>query len=240
VIGNDVAWFRWRINQPESVTGPVLEGFPLFRPEGFRFLSLHSNSIAMTTDKGSQLLPLDRVHSGAGAWQPTARGLNKVSPDGRWLAINAPWSELVFIYKLPGLEPVAKLAHVGNVADFVFSPDGNELALASSKGVQFWSTSDWKPTRMLTNFTGILFQPASRAIWLTKDFRTAGLYDAETLESLLLLPNGMLPLAVSQDGRQLAISVDLRRLQVWDLEVLRGKLRELGMDWSQQPSQALR
>ena len=38
-------------------------------------------------------------------------------------------------------------------------------------------------------------------------------------------------MAVSRDGRHLAVSVDLRRMQVWDFGELRRQLRGLGLDW---------
>jgi fructose-1,6-bisphosphatase/inositol monophosphatase family enzyme len=41
----------------------------------------------------------------------------------------------------------------------------------------------------------------------------------------------MLPLAISADGRHLAVSVEAQRVQVWDLAALRLRLRELGLDW---------
>jgi hypothetical protein len=67
---------------------------------------------------------------------------------------------------------------------------------------------------------------------VAKDQRSAGLYDARTLEPLLLLPTGTLPLALSQNGRYLAASLDARYLQVWDLTEVRQKFRELGLDWA--------
>jgi hypothetical protein len=51
------------------------------------------------------------------------------------------------------------------------------------------------------------------------------------LELLLPLPLGTYPLAVSPDDRYLAVSVDLRRLQVWDLVEVRRQLAEFGLDW---------
>ena len=68
-------------------------------------------------------------------------------------------------------------------------------------------------------------------MWLTQEFRAGGLHDARTLEELMPLPVGTYPLAVSPDGRHLAVSVDLRRLQVWDLKEVRKQLGELGLDW---------
>jgi hypothetical protein len=68
-------------------------------------------------------------------------------------------------------------------------------------------------------------------VWLTRDQRTAGLYEARTLKPLLMLPIGTLPLALSADGRRLAVSVDMRRLQVWDVPALRAELAKLGLNW---------
>ena len=82
------------------------------------------------------------------------------------------------------------------------------------------------------DFGRLLYMPDARAVWLTKDQRTAGLYDARTLEPLLLLPTGMLPLALSADGQHLAVSVDSRRVQIWDLVEVRERLRGLGLDWA--------
>ena len=48
-----------------------------------------------------------------------------------------------------------------------------------------------------------------------------------------MLPTGMLPLALSPDGRLLAVSVDAQRLQLWDLAALREEFRKIGLDWSE-------
>src|SRR5262249_27472632 len=145
----------------------------------------------------------------------------------------------LFIYRLPGLERVAKLTHPANISHFEFSPLGDEVAIWSSRGgVEFWSTTTWERTRALTNFTGLLYAADARSFWLMKDSRTAARYDARTLEPLLLLPSGMLPLALSPDGRHLAMSVNAQRLQVWDLVEVRHQLRELGLGWAEERSDA--
>jgi hypothetical protein len=41
----------------------------------------------------------------------------------------------------------------------------------------------------------------------------------------------MLPMALSSDGRFLAVNVDSRKLQVWDVTEVRRQLRGLGLDW---------
>jgi hypothetical protein len=99
--------------------------------------------------------------------------------------------------------------------------------------IEFWSTATWQRTRVLTNFMGLLYAPMQHGWWLTSDYRSAGLYSSRTREPLLPLPTGTLPLAVSPDGRHVAVSVDAQKLQVWDLIELRRNFRELGIDWEQ-------
>ena len=41
----------------------------------------------------------------------------------------------------------------GSISDFAFSPNGDEVAVSSRGGVEFWNTRDWSRTRVLTNFT---------------------------------------------------------------------------------------
>jgi hypothetical protein len=172
------------------------------------------------------------LETGSDRWARTYPGNNGASADGRWLGVYRSFTASLYIHRLPGLERVAKLTHPVNFSGFEFSPSGDEVAIMSSRaGVEFWSTTNWQRTRMLTNFNRVLYAPDGRALWLVKSERTAGLYDARTLEPLLLLPTGMLPLAVSADGQRVAVSVDAQRLQLWDLAALRRQLRKLGMDW---------
>jgi hypothetical protein len=132
------------------------------------------------------------------------------------------------------MESVARLRHPVNVGSFEFSARGNELAVCSSRFVELWSTEIWQTTYTLTNFSRLLYTPDERTVWLEREARTAGLYDIVTLEPLLLLPPGMLPLALGPDARQLAVKVDGHRLQLWDLEEVRNQLRALGLDWGKE------
>jgi WD40 repeat protein len=229
---NGTDGFRWQVVTPADVGSPPrLERLPLPKPDGFTGLSLSSNSVVLTSAKGSTLLPLEQTGTGSDSWVQTSQGISGVSPDGRWLGIYPPFARTLDVYRLPGLQHVATLPHPFSIGDFQFSPLGDELAVASRSGLEFWNTRTWAWTRALTNFIRILYSPDARTLWLDKDLRTSGLYDARTLQPLLMLPTGTLPLDLSPDGRQLAVSVDRRRLQVWDLQALRAELASLGLDW---------
>jgi hypothetical protein len=200
---------------------------------------LNGGSFVMTGANGSQILTPAEGEAGSDRSMPTKSGITGVSPDGRWLGIYRSFGTSLYIYRLPNMEPAARLSHPASIAEFQFSPRGDELAICSDRTaglIEFWSTATWERTRRLPGFGRILYTPDARGLWLTKDARTAGLYDAGTIEPLLLLPTGMLPLALSADARHLTVSVDAHRLQVWDMAEVRNRLRDLGLDWAGEPA----
>jgi hypothetical protein len=132
---------------------------------------------------------------------------------------------------LPSFEAVAHLTNQLNIRTFAFSPRADEIAVSTPSRIEFWSTATWQRTKELIDFMDLIFTPHESAWWLTSDYRSAGLYDALNGKPLLPLPLGTLPLALSADGRFLAVSVDARGLQVWDLKEVRARFRELGIDW---------
>ena len=223
--------FRWRVLPGTNNAEPVFQKINFSRPAGFVSLCLVSNGVVLTGTNGSKLVGLDQLESNDGHWAKSIDGQNGASPDGRWLAMYRSLTADLYIHRLPDLECVARLTNQARISRFEFSPLGNELAVASQRGVEFWSTETWQRTRHLTNFTGIVYSPDARTFWLSTDYRTAGLHDARTAEPLLPLPVNALPLAISPDGRRLAVSVDQRRVQLWDLTEVWERLRGLGLDW---------
>jgi WD40 repeat protein len=224
--------FRWRV-APGVTLGspPELVPLELAVPEGFVSLSVASNAVVLTGARGSAVIGNDELGAGRRDWKRTAAGLNGVSPDGRWLALFRSFTPYLFVHRLPDLERVAILTNASNIRSFQFSPAGDELAVSCRLGVELWSTGTWQRTRTITNLNNQFYSAHGQTMWLTQELRTSGLHDAHTLELLLPLPVGTFPLAVSPDGRRLAVSVDLRRLQVWDLVEVRQQLAQLGLDW---------
>ena len=227
--------FRWRLSPATNAASPPqLSPLALVSPERFTSLCVISNGVVLTSEHRSAVVGPGEMGTGPRGWQPTVWGYNGVSPDGHWLAVFRPFTPHLFVHRLPGLERVAILTNASNVARFRFSPAGDELAVSCRSHVEFWSTATWQRTRSLTNFNGQLYSADGQTMWLMQEIRTVGLHDSRTLELLTPLPIGTFPLAVSPDGRRLAVSVDLRRLQVWDLTEMRERFRELGLDWPRQ------
>ena len=225
---------RWRLRPGTNVAAPPeLERLGLARPAGFVSLCLVSNGVVFTGARGSKLAGYNQLTGDDIPWARTVDGLNGASADERWLGMFRAYSPHLYIHRLPDFERVAKLTNEARISRFVFSPLGDEVAVASRAGIEFWSTATWRRTRHLTNFTAILYSPDARTLWLSTRYLDGGLHDARTGEPLLpLLPNTH-PLAVSPDGRHLAVSIDGQRLQVWDLAALREQFRALGLDWSE-------
>jgi hypothetical protein len=233
--GRRGAAFRWKVAPATNGSlAPRLERQRFAAPSDVIYLSLATNGVVLTGQRGSRLAPFDQLESGGKPWVRTADGPNGLSPDGRWLGVFRSFTPHLYVHQMPEMTRVAKLTQAGNIGNFQFSPAGDEVAVYSRAGVEFWSTADWRRTRARTNFTDFrqfLHAPDGRTCWMATDHRTGGLYRTDTLELLLPLPHGMAPLAVSPDGRHFAVSVDAQRLRVWDLAEVRRQLRELGMDW---------
>ncbi|HKQ38301.1 MAG TPA: hypothetical protein VJ063_09500, partial [Verrucomicrobiae bacterium] len=224
---------RWQVAPATNFAAP-----PRLKRLAFRDLDdstqvcLSSNFVVLTSLKGSQVVKQNEIESATDRWMPTSYGVSSASSDGRWLGIFRAFGSSLNIYRLPGLEHVAKLTHPAGISSFEFSPRTGEVAIYSSRaGVEFWSTATWQRTRALTNFIKVMFTTEGRGWWLTQDSRNAGLYDPDTLHELLPLPSGASPLSLSGDGRYLAVSVDARRLQLWDVTEVQKQLRDLGLGW---------
>ncbi len=235
--GGNPNCFHWRVRPAtNSSAPPTLERLELRRPSRFGTIFIRSNLVAWTTGRGSQIRDRQQLVPDDDQWVPTAQGVNGVSPDGRWLAIYGSYTRYLWIYRLPELQQVACLTNQARISGFSFSPGCDELAVASSGQVEFWSTKNWERTRVASGMIGLpgsgtLFQPDGRALWLAKNTRTAGLHASDDFKLLLPLPKGMLPLVLTEDGRKLAVSVEGRRIQVWNMEVLRRELAALGLAW---------
>ena len=140
------------------------------------------------------------------------------------------------------VDPWGGMRFVVMDADIVaqaFTSRSDELAVCNLNSVTFLDTNRWEiqrrfPVSLAPNVR-IIFMPGDDSFWLVRDGRTAALHDTRTFETLLPLPVGTVPLAVSPDGHHLAVRVEGERLQLWDLRDLRKQLDELGLDWKSTP-----
>lgn len=228
---------RWRIIPGRNATAPP-QVTPLPAPQVKRYFSgqFTSNSLVLGTSEGAFTVPRTDV-AGPGV-NPRYIGnvVGQVSPDGQWFS--ALKSESLLVSRLDPWTAIREVSFDANPLAQAFTPQGDELAVASRAGVTFLDTDRWDRRRhlpgVLQRHPQLFFTPNGRAFWLARDARHAALHDTRTFESLLQLPAGLTPLALSPDGRYLAVAVDMRQLQLWDQGKVRDQLRELGLDWPDQ------
>ncbi len=162
------------------------------------------------------------------------------SADGRWtlsgahsdtdltLWRNEPWTEVRKVHSR--LSPQA-----------VFTPDNHSFIITSSEEVRRERVDDgqveWRfhPAGSIATGTAIAISADATMVAITIGVSEAALLDARTGELLLQLrppETGLISdLAFSHDGRRLAVLTQNHFGHLWDLDLLRARLRELNLDW---------
>jgi WD40 repeat protein len=223
----------WRVREGQRPDSPpTLQEFQVPERTGFLSFCQAPSGVLMSSSLGSRLIDNG---SGQTPRTTTGAGVSSSSPDGHWMGIFTPYSRVARIYCLPELALASNLTNRDNISFVQFSPRGSEVAVGMVNEIQFWSTTTWQQTRLVTNAANLIYTPRANGLWLARNYRTAGLYSAATLEPLLPLPRGMLPLALSPDGRYLAVSSDAQGLELWDLSEVQRQLQDLGLSWPVTP-----
>jgi WD40 repeat protein len=231
---------RWHLSASTNANIPVqLDPLPVSKSRRLYSALLCSNDLVLVGQGGVEVVALTNAAKGHGRLTDGPAGDACVSPDNRFLALSRTSEPQVWIDSMPTMGWQHIITTRTDVMNLAFASRSDELAVATRIGVEFYDTTTWQRTRLLPmptdRYANLIFAPDGRSLWVVSDSRTSALYDRRTLEVLLPLPGGTLPLAVSPDGRNLAVSVDARRLQVWDLVDLRRQFRDLGVDWESAP-----
>jgi WD40 repeat protein len=233
---------RWRIGPGAQFSSPPkleslpalnLESLPVQKPWRVLNAAFSSDALVVSTGSGVAVTSVEEVSRNPVRFFGIDHSRAEVSPDGHWLATGR--SEVLDLIGLHPWTLVKSREFESDLLAVAFGPRSDELAIATHTGVTFLETNRWDATRrfpvMLDRNARLMFTPDGHGCWLAQDARTAALHDTETFATLLPLPNGMVPLAVSPDGRHVVMAVDGERLQVWELEELRERLRALGVNW---------
>jgi WD40 repeat protein len=227
---------RWQIT-PDADALPKLTSLPLYKPSRIYSAGFAGETLVLGLPDGAMLVPAANIFGGPGSPKITGYADGEISSNGAWLALRKASQGYVAVYNVNPWHALKNVSCDAQVLAVTFTPQNDELVVATYSSVTFLDTNRWEVQRRfpiaLDRNAQLIFSPNGRAFWLVHDARTAALHDTQTFEKLLLLPGGTIPLAVSPDGIHLGVSVDARRVQVWDLMKVRRNLRELGLDWKE-------
>ena len=160
-----------------------------------------------------------------------------VSPDGRWI-VTCGW----FWDGRTSNGQVWDATTGRHVADLPlealvmasFSPDGRWLVTyGGGRGSQFWEVGTWRPGQRSDKGRGV-FSPDSKIFAIGDVLGAIRFVEADTGREVFRLagpePTFFGPAFFTPDGTRLAATAN-GQIYVWDLRLLRDRLRSLGMDW---------
>jgi serine/threonine protein kinase len=163
-----------------------------------------------------------------------------LSPDGRWLAWgNWRANDAYLLDTEKGGVPV-RLAGRGSTM-VAFSPNGRWIAASDSQSVRFYRTGQQQVVQSVPRTPAgalpapLTFSHDSRLCAVTVSPNQVQLIDPDSGRELVNLqtpePHLLGRIAFGPDDQRLAVASTDHHVLLWDLAKLRGKLRELGLDW---------
>jgi hypothetical protein len=108
---------------------------------------------------------------------------------------------MIWVFRASDMTEIRTINGDSEVVNFAFTPRGDELAVATRAGVDFYDSTSWHRTRSLPmrmdTYANFVFAPDGETVWISSDARSAGLYRVRDLKILLPLPVDTLPLAIT-------------------------------------------
>jgi WD40 repeat protein/Tfp pilus assembly protein PilF len=160
-----------------------------------------------------------------------------ISPDGKYAATSNHLGDVgIKIWETDTGKLVVRFP-LGGSAFAAFSPDGQWLLVAGSRGCNLVKVGTWEERP----FDSIgIFSPADLLLAIPAKLGVIRLLELATDRELARLadPNQDAPnfLAFTPDGGKLLVSSDFARaFHVWDLRAIRAQLAEMGLDWDAPP-----
>jgi serine/threonine protein kinase/WD40 repeat protein len=225
---------------PPSALGPRAESWGATAQ-----VSLDGSTLALVRSfPGKEIDLLDTRTGGRRILTLVDARFVSLSPDGRWIAAGTWHGTGVRIWEAASGNHLLDLSVEGN-ANVAFGPDSLSLLTGGSQEFISWEAGSWKvrwriPRSNPGDMPGFAaFSPGGEMIALTHtiwDVRLVASSTGEELATLAAPAREMVSgLAFSPAADLLAISTEAKAVQLWDLGLLRGKLRELGLDWGTLP-----
>jgi eukaryotic-like serine/threonine-protein kinase len=219
-----------RVGPPERLASTDMSG-----------ASASKDGRIIAVPQGNQTLVLDRGRPG---WRVVIGPHHDVrscavSPDGRWV-VTCSWfwdghSKSVRIWETDSGRHVLDLPQEG-ISYASFSPDGRWLSTNTSNyGSYLWEVGTWREARRFGHAHS-MWIPNSQWLALGDVLGVIRFVEPDTGREVFRLPGPEPRLyyatCFSPDGtRVIAHDVGREAIYVWDLRLIRERLKELGLDW---------
>ncbi|MFO0798569.1 MAG: WD40 repeat domain-containing serine/threonine protein kinase [Gemmataceae bacterium] len=162
-----------------------------------------------------------------------------LDPIGRWIAAQSAGEDTIKVWEYPSGRLLQTLASTASDR-LLFSPDGRFLAHYSRGGIALWRTDTWarifEQSRLPMSRTSALAFSADSKLFAVGDKDDVVI--RRTADAAVCLrwdsPGSLSSLAFSPDGRRL-VGVAPPSVWAWDLALIRQQLREMNLDWSDDP-----
>jgi serine/threonine protein kinase/WD40 repeat protein len=239
--------YRWPAragsgSRDELQFGPArLVALP-FIPQ-FLSLSPDGRTLAVVGERSGvgQILDLDQGSVRVGPIQHSLVSYAAYSPDGRWLATSGWHSDRILLWNVA----TGKMAREWNTQEVVipfFTPDSRSLVTSVGSDFLFRDVQTDQLTRRLrrdgTAYPGwVAFSPDGGLMAAEVTAGVIDLRDVATGKTVARLedPHGdRAPawLGFTPDGTRLvAVYTASQLVHVWDLRMIRARLKEIGLDW---------
>jgi WD40 repeat protein len=241
--------FAWELPKPDSEGWMAIdpEAAELFDPRlelPIRQLDLSADGMTIVADRHHvPIARLIRRNTGADGMREFGRRRQlyvAVSRDGKYFAVGTSFEKTVAVWNARSGNPACELQTAGWSLP-LFHPLGDRLFTCSRAAVKSWDTRAWKlqfqlPATVSSGTTVIAFSQNSNLAAAFLENGLIRLIDSDNGNEICTLtsPSNISyvgSLCFSPDDRFLAVSCGARGLCIWDLQTIRSRLREIGLDW---------
>jgi len=167
-------------------------------------------------------------------------GFVALSPDAKWLATSGWHSDRAQLWNMENGQLVRDWI-VGLQTRVAFTPDSRELIVGRGSDFQFLKVDTLETSRQLTREVGlypgdVAFSPDGKLMAMEMSSAVIHLKEASTGRTVAQLedPFGDRSdtISFSRDGAKLiVISTFASAIHVWDLRIIRTRLKTMGLDW---------